>query len=250
MRTTKPASIAATTLMAFSTPPLPTPPISLPLAKPAILCLHGRQQNAATFALKISGARKKLSRMYECDFLDAPLPILSSHSENGRAWWEKDEAGRIVGLEEAFDHIRQRVRQRRDEGKSEYCAILGFSQGGTLAASLAVAGIVDIVPKVEAVITAGSPMVEEVMEYASSFRRSISEAPISNIECPVIVPMLHFAGETDAMVSVESTMKLCKAAGSGEVKVHDRGHMFPTRAADVRVILEFLGHHVDHSELY
>lgn len=249
MKTTKPASIAVTTIMAMTT----GPPSSLTAIKPAILCLHGRQQNAATFALKISGARKKLSRIYECDFLDGPILIPPiSHPDNtaheGRAWWEKNESGSIVGIQEAFDHVSQHVRRRREEGRVEYCAILGFSQGGTLAASLAIAGGKDIIPNVQAVITSGSPMVEEAVEYASSLRRRQRDgsggSPVLDFECLPAVQMLHFAGETDAMVSIESTERLSEVSGVGEVRIHDRGHMFPTRSADVRAMLEFLERHV------
>jgi len=55
------------------------------------------------------------------------------------------------------------------------------------------------------------------------------------------VPMLHFAGETDDMVPVESTRELCDRAGRrGRLVVHEKGHLFPTRSVYVKEMLDFL----------
>ena len=54
------------------------------------------------------------------------------------------------------------------------------------------------------------------------------------------IPKLHLAGETDAIISVESTDELCLMAGSGEMIIHEKGHMFPTKAVYVDQMVEFL----------
>ena len=62
----------------------------------------------------------------------------------------------------------------------------------------------------------------------------------NTIDIGLSIPKLHYAGETDAMVPVESTRKLCEEGGSGELIVHEKGHMFPTKSASVKEMLDFL----------
>jgi len=49
------------------------------------------------------------------------------------------------------------------------------------------------------------------------------------------------AGETDAMVSLDWTRELVESGGNGEFIVHEQGHLFPTRSARVKEMLDFLG---------
>jgi hypothetical protein len=42
------------------------------------------------------------------------------------------------------------------------------------------------------------------------------------------------------MISVDSTKALCDNGGNGILEVHEQGHLFPTRAAVVNRVLEFL----------
>jgi hypothetical protein len=39
---------------------------------------------------------------------------------------------------------------------------------------------------------------------------------------------------------MESTSELCRSGGSGKLIVHDQGHLFPTRSARVKEVLDFL----------
>lgn len=211
-----------------------------------ILCLHGRSQSGAILSNKIAGARKKLQRIYELDFLDGPVLLPSSTMSDGGgdqnaiapsealaqyAWWIRDEStGRHVGVKDAFDYVMDRT-----QGKS-YDAVLGFSQGGLLGTALALSGAL---PNVQAVVTAGSPYVEEPFLVAQEFAVS-SGADDSSTEAGRQIPKLHFAGETDAMISVESTRNLSNEGGNGRLIVHEKGHLFPTKAAHVNEMLDFL----------
>ncbi|KAG7367432.1 serine hydrolase [Nitzschia inconspicua] len=219
-----------------------------PPMKPRILCLHGRCQSGAMLSNKIAGARKKLQRIYELDFLDGPLvvaeaipdqnaateitklqgqPLEFSELQRQLAWWDKDpKTGKHLNITQAFSYVIETTK-----GK-DYDGILGFSQGGVLAASLVLTGAF---PNVKVILTAGSPYVPDAFECAKSV------APNQEtIQHGLNVPKLHFAGKTDAMVPVESTARLCEAAGNGNIVLHEKGHLFPTKAAYVNQMMRFL----------
>lgn len=206
--------------------------------KPRILCLHGKFQSGTTFSNKIGGARRKIAKEYELDFLDGPI-ILPQTNEEGeddganvvdlslapRAWWHKSDDGKHTLIREAFDYVIQQTEA------DQYDAIIGFSQGGTLATALALSGAL---PNVRAVLTAGAPFTTEAFDAASELSNLSSKNGFD-------IPKLHLAGETDALVAVESTRELCEKGGNGKLVVHDQGHLFPTRSARVREMLDFLG---------
>jgi predicted esterase len=206
------------------------------MRKPLILCLHGRCQSGAIMSNKIAGARKKFQRLYELEFLDGPLLVVetdqnpladSAESPQQLAWWEKDSVtGSHVRVNEAFSYVMEATK-----GK-DYDAILGFSQGGLLGASLVLTGAF---PNVKAVLTAGSPYIPDVFECAKSLA-----ADQETIESGLKIPKLHLAGLNDAMVPVESTRRLCDVAGNGRITTHEKGHLFPTKAAHVNVMMQFL----------
>ena len=112
--------------------------------------------------------------------------------------------------------------------------LMGFSQGGTLAAALAASGAIPV----RAVITAGAPHIEEAFVAASEWTATSGDAQERNVG--VTIPKLHLTGETDAIISVESTDELCIRAGSGEMIIHEKGHLFPTKAVYVDQMVEFL----------
>lgn len=148
--------------------------------------------------------------------------------------------GQHLLVREAFDYIQEQVQGQH------FDAIIGFSQGGTLAASLALTGII---PGVRAVVTAGAPYVEEAFLVAreiglqkaddgSNLSSTSTNGPFYT--SGLKIPKLHLAGERDEMVAVYSTQQLSLHGGSGIVEIHDQGHLFPTRAVPVNKVLNFL----------
>lgn len=206
--------------------------------KPRILCLHGKYQSGATFSNKIAGARRKLARVYDLEFLNGPLRLndhdMKEEEEPAFAWWQKEDDGRHVLVQEGLEHVLHHMQSQA----RPYQAIIGFSQGGVLATALASAGLV---PSLKAIVTAGSPMVPEAFEVAHQLGNGSSAA---DANAGYNLPKLHFAGETDAMIPVESTRLLCERGGNGTFLVHDQGHLFPTRAARVQEVLDFLEQHL------
>ena len=132
-------------------------------------------------------------------------------------------------VQEAFDYVAEKTQNEN------FDAIIGFSQGGTLATALALSGIL---PNVKAVVTAGAPNIPEAFEVANKLAESQSDWSVG---AGRDIPKFHLAGETDAMVSLDWTRELVESGGNGKFIVHEQGHLFPTRAARVKEILDFLG---------
>eukprot|EP00568_Trieres_chinensis_P004442 CAMPEP_0183307584 /NCGR_PEP_ID=MMETSP0160_2-20130417/18125_1 /TAXON_ID=2839 ORGANISM="Odontella Sinensis, Strain Grunow 1884" /NCGR_SAMPLE_ID=MMETSP0160_2 /ASSEMBLY_ACC=CAM_ASM_000250 /LENGTH=217 /DNA_ID=CAMNT_0025471195 /DNA_START=126 /DNA_END=779 /DNA_ORIENTATION=+ len=203
--------------------------------KPRILCLHGKFQSGSSFRQKIGGARRKLERAYDLEFLDGPIMLEggdAGEEKDGkgdvpRAWWIRDDDGKHVRLREALEYVRMKTQGQR------YDALIGFSQGGTLATALALNGF----PRgIKAVVTAGAPMINEAFMVASEM--ALDDGMDSSGGHSI--RKLHIAGEKDEMVPVKSTQALCDAGGNGELLLHEKGHMFPTKAVSVNHIMSFL----------
>jgi len=241
------------------------------MSKPRILCLHGKAQTAESFSKKIGGARRKLERAFDLTFLDGPIDLgdlveqQQQHQQQqqssttimntGRAWFlrelvddgdgaaatgeEHENEYRYIKLTDAVEYV---ARFAMDNGR--YDALMGFSQGGTLATALATSGAVPV----RAVLTAGSPHIEEAFVAASDWARKSRRKESStytgeeqvDADIGLTIPKLHLAGETDAMISTESTERLAERGGNGEMIVHEKGHLFPTRAVHVDRMVEFL----------
>jgi pimeloyl-ACP methyl ester carboxylesterase len=243
--------------------------------KRRILCLHGGSQSGAILSNKIGGARRKLQRVYDLHFIDGPI-LVSSRSTSATSeedesdatptattisktneesppppqllysWLDRDEQGNICHLDEAIAHVR-----RETQGQS-YDAVIGFSQGGTLATALAMAGILP--GKIQAVVTAGAPYIGEqiiqaALAAAAADKNNNTNSHDKNYNHSLLeqqqivglsIPKLHMAGSMDIMVPVESTRMLCDTSGNGELVIHDQGHLFPTRAGSVNYMMEFL----------
>ncbi|KAL3790004.1 hypothetical protein ACHAWO_002058 [Cyclotella atomus] len=213
--------------------------------KPKILCLHGKFQNAATFSNKIAGARRKLAREYDLHFIDGPIVLEEGYDgatldENDllRSWWVRSSEERHILVREALEYaIGQTDRHEMD-------AILGFSQGGTLATALALSGAF---PNLKCVVTAGAPFVTEALDEAAILAEEYSDCITGNsdslYEAGLRIPKFHMAGENDALVPAESTKLLCEKGGSGTFVMHEQGHLFPTRSGRVQEVLDFLANH-------
>mmetsp|Transcript_10 Transcript_10/g.10 ORF Transcript_10/g.10 Transcript_10/m.10 type:complete len:236 (-) Transcript_10:12-719(-) len=200
--------------------------------KMRVLFLHGKFQSGTIFSNKISGARRKLARIYDLHFIDGPIElddekVVEKNGENNvYGWWTRNDENNNIGVPEAFKHVQDEVRGKK------YVAIVGFSQGGTLATSLALSGIM---PELRAVVTAGAPIVDSAFEVAQQI--ATDEAAIKH---GLSIPKLHFAGENDKLVPVQSVWEMAERGGNALFVRHEQGHLFPTRAAPVNQIIEFL----------
>lgn len=143
-------------------------------------------------------------------------------------------------VREAIEYVIQQTANEK------YDVILGFSQGGTLATALALSGKFN---DVQAIVTAGAPYVPDAFEIASTLRAEFNENG-PNVECLGLeIPKLHMAGENDALVAADSTRQLCEIGGNGEFILHDQGHLFPTRSARVKEVLDFLEKSLNNGQI-
>lgn len=208
-----------------------------------ILCLHGLYQSGSIMSNKIGGARRRLSRVYELHFLDGPMLLPpkggnNNHEEQQYGWFLRNQETNKANTDQVCDAFEYIISET--QGQS-YDGIIGFSQGGTIATALAISGILS--PTCKAVVTAGAPMSEEVFTIAKTYIKS-NEGKSANDDNDsddgYSMPKLHMAGETDSMIPLESTRSLCDSGGNGELLIHEKGHLFPTRAKYVNHMMEFL----------
>jgi len=115
-----------------------------------------------------------------------------------------------------------------------------------LATALALSG--DF-PKLRAVVTAGAPHVDDTFEIARQRAlKKDEQSPAADgqttWESGQTIPKLHFAGETDTIIAVERVEKLCEVGGNGKLLLHEKGHLFPTKADSVNAMIDFLEEHL------
>lgn len=129
----------------------PPPPSASTLALPRILCLHGGGTNARIFHMQCRGLSHRLLPHFRLVFAEAPLPstagpdVLSVYAECGpfKRWVVTAADPNAVERRprETWDGIAAALAQAMDEddglgATGEWAAVLGFSQGAKVAASV------------------------------------------------------------------------------------------------------------------
>ena len=122
--------------------------------------------------------------------------------------------------------------------------IIGFSQGGLLATAMVCGGGF---PTVRAVVTAGAPYRERPFEVEIPGLLDNNSNNNANTAAAAAtdIPKLHFSGSTDTMIPTERTQMLSDRGGNGRVIIHDKGHMFPAKAAYKNAMIDFLKSSLD-----
>jgi predicted esterase len=117
-------------------PRLPKATMSLP----AILCLHGSGVNAKVFAFQLGSLQRLLSKTFEFVFLDAPfvreagdgvLPFFDGCEPFFR-WKSKSDDNTFT--HEEIENETKALIEKTLKSRDDWVGILGFSQGGRLAA--------------------------------------------------------------------------------------------------------------------
>ena len=182
-----------------------------------VLCLHGAQQTAEIFRTKLGNLVPKLRRLAELDFVDGPheLAVREGDDLPTRVWFLRDEERRIdaASLEQSLMLLETLWRQR------EYAGIIGFSQGGSLAAILASKPV--LFPGLSFVIVAGAP-------------------DIPDLRIPSSVRSMHLIGSRDEAVTSASSLALSQRFTDPVVIDHELGHVIPSRAEFLRMYVDFV----------
>lgn len=192
-----------------------------------ILCLHGKQQNADVFRTRLGRLPYKCrNSTLEFDIVEAPhsLPLLEGNTLSYKTWFYHDHnldnpSGMSLNdsIEISLNHLEQKWLDKLNVDGG-YDGILGFSQGGTMAAILT--NQLDRFEGIRFVICLGSPDHPAIIGTDA-------------------IASLHMAGKTDNIVSMETSRNLALKFSSQLIE-HEQGHCIPSRAADVAVISEFL----------
>ncbi|XP_055928970.1 esterase OVCA2-like isoform X1 [Argiope bruennichi] len=199
-----------------------------------ILCLHGYRQDAESFKDKIGGFRKTIKSTAELVFVDAPHEIPSescvsaieegaTELRGGRSWWfcdntkdfsSKTSCNDVEGFEESVNTIAEAFKSQ-----GPFDGILGFSQGGALAALIC------------------ALKEHEEFEYDFHFVviiagfRSIAKCHEYLYSKPINKESLHIIGENDACISKDRSEELIPLFKSSSVVYHDGGHFIPSKSS-------------------
>lgn len=112
------------------------------MALPAILCLHGAGVNGSVFRFQINGLQRLLSKTFDFVFLDGPfvtnagfgvLPFFEGSEPFFR--WKSKSNDNTFDKEEVEKEVKTLIENTL-KTRDDWVGILGFSQGGRLAAGL------------------------------------------------------------------------------------------------------------------
>ncbi|KAJ1898457.1 Ovarian cancer-associated protein 2 [Kickxella alabastrina] len=225
--------------------------------KPKILCLHGFAESASVFRIRTRTLRALLASHAELIYLDAPVNIGDLHLTfqdtadtqgapsdfTNLGWWWK-RAGKHIELRGLGLSLALVAKTLEEQGP--FIGILGFSQGGCLAAIIAallqqqhdqkhkkhVNGLAFPVeishPPVKFVIVAGAfPL--DTAEHQALYGEKIQAAS------------LHMMGAYDTVVAAESSQKLMRCFEAPQVFEFEGGHFIPQTLQCSRAVKRFLG---------
>lgn len=128
------------------------PPADPTLPLPRIMCLHGGGVNADVFRLQMRAVSSRLSGRFRLVFADGPFicpahpAVASVYGSHGpfRRWLRWLPEHPAVDAETAAAEVRYQLRTAMEDddragATGEWVALLGFSQGAKIAASLLLA---------------------------------------------------------------------------------------------------------------
>ena len=212
-----------------------------PLLK--ILMLHGYRQSETAFRERSGGLRKYLKNHADFVFCEAPhsLPKVSnveaSTDENEKGWWfstpdKSYDAIEVTdcdsGFGETLDYINGVFKE-----KGPFDGILGFSQGGCLAAilskiSLDAQNTYEFIRFEFAIVVAGFKSNQRPHEifYDSSNK--------------IRMPSLHLIGNGDKVIPRDMATHLTSYFLDPEVFYHEAGHFIPVNAESKVAFVNFL----------
>lgn len=187
--------------------------------------------------------------------MDAPFPAVSAPIEededeaaaehvgqHGKSWWQwtdiepgirPSKAAQYTGLDTSLDTINKAIEQHKP-----IHALLGFSQGATMAAlylsistdrnAIAVANLQDI--RLALIISGFLPRDKSYAEIITAVKPSI--------------PTMFVAGEKDELVPVEKSAALWEHFSIKEVYQHKGSHFVPTCSGEYKAaVMKFLDEH-------
>ncbi|KAN0120381.1 Serine hydrolase FSH [Hyaloscypha variabilis] len=205
------------------------------MSLPAILCLHGSGVNGQVFKFQTSALQRLLSKTFDFVFLDAPfvreagdgvLPFFDGCEPFFR--WKSKSDDNIFSHEEIEPEVRKLI-EKTLKSRDNWVGILGFSQGGRLAAGL----LVEQERREELGESDGEGFKFGVFLMTPSPPMSELVYEAGGVE-KLQIPSVNVVGKQDKWY--ESSRKLHKEyfeEGTAKLVEFDMGHRVPSEPADV-----------------
>lgn len=262
------------------------PPPSRPIK---ILMVHGFTQSGPNFHAKTRALEKNLQKAFPAGITfsfptapirlahaDIPFPTSNEAKENGEeeetdawAWWRRKGDGepyRYEGIELGLEKLASVLKE-----EGPFDGVIGFSQGGAMAAMLASLLEPDRRKAFEALCKDGgmsypqsfeadTGYIEETIHPPLKFAVSYSGFAARGVdlyrgfyEPKIKTPMLHFIGTLDTVVEEARSLALVEHCeeSEGRVVYHPGGHFLTTQKTYVAALVGFIKevlHKAEHGE--
>lgn len=214
-----------------------------------VLCLHGFLQNGKIFSEKSSGIRKALKKInISTIYLDGPTNLLKSDLpfeiddekwkeytdiSMNKSWWYHVED---LNIEDALKTVKEHI-----EKEGPYDGVLGFSQGGALAAILT-NKIKELVP--EHPYFKFSILISAYPFTTTELGTTLKEKQADYFKVPedLTTKTLFIYGSADNHVPASRSILLSSYYPEALVKSieHDGGHFVPNKKPLIKQVVEFV----------
>jgi pimeloyl-ACP methyl ester carboxylesterase len=204
--------------------------------KPRILMLHGGGTSGSIFTIQTRKVIWALRKYFDFAFLDAPwvcppgpgvLPVFADAGPFYRwARWYDDEDG---------NKVKKALRNRLSEPGGPWVGVLGFSQGGRLAAGLLWqqenGGLDDLLPELNfkfgVFVGSGYPLLHLTHEAKGPASERESKEWDPKYEHGIHVPSVHAIGKQDPVAPFAKLMFRCFDPNATKMLEPDTGHQMP-----------------------
>lgn len=190
-----------------------------------ILCLHGKSQNKEIFRTKLGSIPRKLKKLATLKILNAPFRLDENPDDDVKdayTWFHKDSKNNID-----ISSINQSILYLQSEWEENgpYDGIIAFSMGGTMASIMCNKEFIDYFFNLKFLICIGSPDIPD---------------SYGNIQISNHINSLHFGGEKDLNVDIESSKRLSNHFTSPRFISHEFGHCIPMKSQYINEIVKFV----------
>ena len=184
------------------------------------------------------------------DYVDAPfeLPLKQGDAIPMRTWYlrrgEDDNYSRSSSIDyesvEKTLNYHEAIWHSSSSSEGKYVGILGFSQGGMIAAMVASQPL--RFPGLQFAIIGGAPDLSclDDTTYSSSDDDGTTTSQYSSLALRIDVSSLHLVGLKDQVVAPSSSYALASRFLDPRIVEHEMGHCIPTQSKYLSMIVDFI----------
>jgi len=207
-----------------------------------ILALHGKQQNGEVFRSRLGRLPHKIQQLQKTtiDYVDAQfeLPLNQGDAVAMRTWYLRRDDSTVdyESVEKTLCYL-EALWWSNGHAISSYDGIIGFSQGGMIAAI--VASQPHRFPGLHFAIIGGAPDLS-CLDDISCISNGGSRSKYHSESMQIDVSSLHLVGVKDQVVAPSSSYALARRFRDPRVVEHEMGHCIPTQAKYLSMIVDFI----------